>query len=258
MRYRHARERAAIAVERRELDITRAETLALVGESGSGKTSLARALVGLVEPVEGAVLLDGAQLATSYRQRSRAELRRIQYVFQNSTLSLNPRQRIRAILAAPLDRFFELAARERTERIAELMAMVGLPERLLAQRPRELSGGEQQRVAIARALAARPDVMICDEIVSALDVSVQAAIVKLLGELRDETGVAMLFISHDLGVVRSLANRTAVMSAGQLLEIGPTERVFQSPESDYTRTLLASVPDAAAMIAAPPEMSRAT
>jgi peptide/nickel transport system ATP-binding protein len=248
VRYQTAGAGGRAAVEAVSLSIGHGETLALVGESGSGKTSLARAITGLVAPARGRVLLDGQQLEPRFRQRSLEELRRIQYVFQNSTLALNPRQEIGAQLQAPLDRFFDLDSAERDARVRELLALVGLPTRLLGLRPRNLSGGEQQRVAIARALAARPDVMICDEIVSALDVSVQASIVGLLGELQAETGVSILFISHDLGVVRSIAHRTAVMYNGSLVELADTEAVFGSPLHSYTEELLASVPDPAAAL----------
>ena len=251
VRYRTAAADGRAAVESVSLSIGHGETLALVGESGSGKTSLARAITGLVAPARGHILLDGQQLAPRYGRRSSEQLRRIQYIFQNSTLALNPRHEIGFQLRAPLDRFFDLDSAERDARVRELLAMVGLPTRLLGLRPRNLSGGEQQRVAIARALAAKPDVMICDEIVSALDVSVQAAIVALLGELQAETGVSMLFISHDLGVVRSIAHRTAVMYNGSLVELADTEAVFNSPQHGYTEELLLSVPDAAAALAVP-------
>jgi peptide/nickel transport system ATP-binding protein len=253
--YRTAARGQPAAVEGVSLSIGPAETLALVGESGSGKTSLARAITGLVRPTRGRILLEGTELAPTYGQRSVEQLRRIQYIFQNSSLALNPRQEIEDQLRAPVERFFDLDTSSQRARIDELLAMVRLPRRLLKLRPRDLSGGEQQRVAIARALAARPDVMICDEIVSALDVSVQAAIVSLLGELQAETGVSLLFISHDLGVVRSIAHRTAVMYGGSLVELSDTESVFRTPQHEYTQTLLGSVPDASSAVVRATEKS---
>jgi peptide/nickel transport system ATP-binding protein len=255
VQYRSAARGRHAAVKGVSVSIGPGETLALVGESGSGKTSLARAITGLVRPTRGRVLIEGKELAPTYGKRSVEQLRRIQYIFQNSSLALNPRLEVGKQLQAPLDRFFDLDASSRSERIEELLAMVSLPRRLLQLRPRDLSGGEQQRVAIARALAARPDVMICDEIVSALDVSVQAAIVSLLGELQSETGVSVLFISHDLGVVRSIAHRTAVMYAGSLVELSDTETVFRTPQHAYTQTLLASVPDASTAVVGATESS---
>jgi peptide/nickel transport system ATP-binding protein len=243
--YRTAPRDRSAAVDNVTLEIGSGETLALVGESGSGKTSLARAITGLASPSTGLVKLDGIALPKNYRDRSVEQLRRIQYIFQNSALALNPRRNIEQTLTAPLLKFFGDSRRrsQHDERIVELLEMVGLPQRLLGLRPRDLSGGEQQRVAVARALAAEPDVVICDEIVSALDVSVQAAIVALLGELQESTGVAILFISHDLGVVRSIAHRTAVMFDGSVVEVATTERVFDAPQHAYTKSLLEAVPD---------------
>jgi peptide/nickel transport system ATP-binding protein len=223
------------------------ETLAIVGESGSGKTSLSRAIVGLVD-YSGEVLLRGHLLPPSVHRRSRDQRRRIQYVFQNPTLALNPRHSVHRILSAPLASFFSISNTERDSRIAELLDHVGLPLRVLGVRPNSLSGGEQQRVAIARALAAEPEVLICDEVVSALDVSVQAAIIDLLASLQQRTGVAMLFISHDFAVVRSVADRVAVMHQGEIVEMSAADDVFSNPRHVYTRQLLASVPDAAAAV----------
>ncbi len=224
------------------------ETLAIVGESGSGKTSLSRAIVGLVD-YSGAVLLRGHVLPSSVHRRSRDQRRRIQYVFQNPTLALNPRHSVQRILSAPIASFFHVSNSERDRRIAELLDQVGLPIRVLGVRPSSLSGGEQQRVAIARALAAEPEVLICDEVVSALDVSVQAAIIDLLASLQRQTGVAMLFISHDLAVVRSVADRIAVMHQGDIVEMSAADSLFSNPRHAYTRQLLASVPDAALAVA---------
>ena len=243
VRYHRAQPREEWAVRDVGFTVHDAETFGLVGESGSGKTSVARVVAGLVAPVEGAVSLDGKVLAADARRRSAADLRRIQYVFQNSSLALNPRQTIEEILDRPLRSFFRLDQRQRRARIDDLLRLVRLSPQLLSASPGTLSGGEQQRVAIARALAAEPEIIVCDEIVSALDVSVQAAIIDLLGSLQAETQVSYLFISHDLGVVRSIAHRVGVMQKGVMVETGDSERIFESPRHAYTRNLLAHVPD---------------
>jgi peptide/nickel transport system ATP-binding protein len=243
VRYHRGQPRAEWAVQDVSLHVDDGETFGLVGESGSGKTSVARVVAGLVPPAEGSVRIDGAVLAPDAKRRSARDLRRIQYVFQNSSLALNPRRTVGEILDRPLRTFFTLDARQRRERVLELMGLVRLSPRLLSAAPGTLSGGEQQRVAIARALAAEPRIIICDEIVSALDVSVQAAIVNLLGELQSRTGVSYLFISHDLGVVRSIAHRIGVMNKGVLVEAGETEGIFEHPRHAYTRSLLEHAPD---------------
>jgi peptide/nickel transport system ATP-binding protein len=243
VRYFRAQSRTEWAVQDVSLNVNDGETFGLVGESGSGKTSVARVVAGLVLPIEGEVLLDGKVLPANAKKRTIRDLRRIQYVFQNSSLALNPRQTIAEILDRPLKAFFDLSRGERHKRILELMDLVRLPPRLLSAGPGTLSGGEQQRVAIARALAAEPEIVICDEIVSALDVSVQGAIVELLGQLQSQMGLSYLFVSHDLAVVRSIAHRIGVMYKGRLVESGPSERIFQDPEHEYTRILLAHTPD---------------
>lgn len=241
--YFRAQPRAQWAVQDVTLHVNDGETFGLVGESGSGKTSVARVIAGLVLPIEGEVLLDGKVLAPNAKKRSVEDLRRIQYVFQNSSLALNPRQTIGEILDRPLKAFFDRSSSERRKRILELMDLVRLSPKLLSAGPATLSGGEQQRVAIARALAAEPRIMICDEIVSSLDVSVQAAIVDLLGQLQSQMGLSYMFISHDLAVVRSIAHRIGVMQNGRLVESGQSEAVFNKPEHEYTRSLLAHSPD---------------
>ena len=230
------------------LRLASAETVAIVGESGSGKTSLARAVVGLVAPESGTITLGDRKLAPLVRRRTRDERRRIQYIFQNSALALNPRHSVERVLHRPLDTFFDLNRTARAARVRSCSSCPTAAARALRCAHGALSGGEQQRVAVARALAAEPDVVICDEIVSALDVSVQAAVIELLGELQDETGVSYLFISHDLGLVRSIAHRTAVMERGELTELGRTEDVFDRPRHPYTKMLLDHVPDAAAAV----------
>jgi peptide/nickel transport system ATP-binding protein len=218
------------------------ECVALVGESGSGKTTIARCVAGLHSPAAGRILLDGDPLAARAGDRPREARRRIQIVFQNPTDSLNPRHRVADEIARPARVLRRLGAAEAAKEVAALLERVRLPARLGRRYPRELSGGERQRVAIARALAARPDLMICDEITSALDVSVQAAVLELLGELRTELGLAVLFISHDLGVVASVADRVLVLERGAVREQGPVDTLLASPVDDYTKTLVAAAP----------------
>ena len=218
------------------------ECLALVGESGSGKTTIARCVAGLHQPSGGSILLDGAPLPTKARARSVDARRRIQLIFQNPADSLNPRHRITDEIARPARILRGFSRARAREEAATLLERVRLPARLGGRFPAELSGGELQRVAIARALAASPDVLICDEITSALDVSVQAAVLDLLVDLRQELGLSLLFISHDLGVVASIADRIIVLERGELREQGPTQRVLSHPAESYTQLLLESAP----------------
>jgi peptide/nickel transport system ATP-binding protein len=219
------------------------ECLALVGESGSGKTTLARSIVGLHRERGGEILLRGAPLAESARSRPRDVRRSIQYVFQNPYGSLNPRRTIGQIVRQPLELFGTPGGGKDVDRIvAEMLERVSLTAAYARQYPDQLSGGERQRVAIARALVCQPDVLICDEVTSALDVSVQAAIVDLLGQLQRELGLAMLFVTHNLPLVRSIAQRVAVMSGGRIVELGNVDRVLREPTDDYTRRLLADTP----------------
>ncbi|GAA0731279.1 ABC transporter ATP-binding protein [Dactylosporangium roseum] len=215
-------------------------TLGLVGESGSGKSTLARTIVGLVPLLSGRISIDGMQWTDRDR---RAELRRtVQMVFQDPYQSLNPRQTIETLLTEPLT-VHRLVPREgRARRVAELMSLVGLPQSLLERYPYQLSGGQRQRVGIARALAVEPRLIVADEPVSALDVSVQAQIINLLADLRDELGLSYVVIAHDLSVVRHLCEDVAVMQAGVIVEQGPAERVFADPRHEYTRALLAASP----------------
>jgi peptide/nickel transport system ATP-binding protein len=218
------------------------ETLGLVGESGSGKTTLARALLGIVEPTSGTVTLEGRSLAPRFTKRSDADLRDLQIVFQNPDSALNRRHAVRRILLRALKKTAGLSGRAADERLSELAGQVRLSERTLTQKPVQLSGGLKQRVAIARAFAGDPKLVVCDEPTSALDVSVQAAILNLLVELQTTRGVAFLFISHDLGVVRYLSHRIAVLYLGRLMELGPAEVVFEGPHHPYTEALLSAVP----------------
>ena len=218
------------------------ECLALVGESGSGKTTLARSIVGLHHERSGEIRLRGTPLATTSRGRPREVRRSIQYVFQNPYGSLNPRRTIGQIVRQPLELFGLGDGRDVDRRVAEMLERVSLTAGYARQYPDQLSGGERQRVAIARALVCDPDVLVCDEVTSALDVSVQAAIVDLLGALQREFGLAMLFVTHNLPLVRSIAQRVAVMSQGRIVELGGVDHVLQSPTDEYTRRLLADTP----------------
>ena len=221
------------------LDIGKGETVALVGESGSGKSTLARAVAGLIEPSEGTIGLSGTALEGRVRDRSPEQRRLIQFVFQNPDASLNPRARIASALSRPLVFFF---GRSSPERVAAALADVRLDGKYAGRFPDELSGGERQRVAIARGLVAEPTLLLCDEILSALDVSVQASILGLLQKLKLEHGIAMLFISHDLAVVRMLADRVCVLFRGEIMEIGRRDQVFSAPFHPYTHSLLEAVP----------------
>jgi peptide/nickel transport system ATP-binding protein len=223
-------------------ELQRAECLAIVGESGSGKTTVARCIVGLHEPAAGRIMLDDEALPGKAKARSLEARRRIQIVFQNPADSLNPRRRIGAEVTRPARILRGLSADEAVKETAALLERVRLPAALAGRFPGELSGGELQRVAIARALSARPDLLVCDEITSALDVSVQAAVLDLLGELRNDLGLAILFISHDLGVVASIADRILVLESGNAREEGPTTRILSHPQEDYTRSLLEAAP----------------
>ena len=233
------------AVRELSFDVREGETFALVGESGSGKSTVARAVSGLLAPAAGRIALDGGVLAALVRNRSPAERRRIQYIFQNPDASLNPRVRVGTILARPLEVFGDAdggVPNQVRDRVATALADVRLEASYAGRYPDQLSGGERQRVAIARALVAGPSLLLCDEVLSALDVSVQASILSLLRKLKAERNVAMLFISHDLAVVRSLADRVGVMFRGELMEHGPVDAVFRPPFHPYTLSLLKAVP----------------
>jgi peptide/nickel transport system ATP-binding protein len=225
------------------LDIDRGETLGLVGESGSGKTTLARILLGLVPPDAGSTVeLDGQLLGSDLRKRSQAQLKDMQIVFQNPDSALNRRHTVRRLVSRPLVKLAGLSGATLRERLADLIRSVRLEDRHLNLRPRQLSGGLKQRVAIARAFGGGPRLVVCDEPTSALDVSVQAAILNLLADLQAKEQVTYLFISHDLGLVRYLSDRIAVLYLGRLMEVGPAERVFSGPHHPYTEALLSAVP----------------
>lgn len=230
------------AVRAVSLDVARGETLAIVGESGSGKSTLARMLVGLEEPTSGNMLIGGRDAGVLRHSGSRAFGKMIQYVFQDPVASLNPRKTVGAILETPLKLLCRYDGPRRKMRMHELLDAVQLPRDTLTRYPHEFSGGQAQRIAIARALAAEAEVMVLDEPVSALDVSVQAQVLLLLRDLKQQFELSYLFISHDLAVVEAIADRVAVMYEGEVVELAPAERLFMSPGHPYTQRLLASAP----------------
>ena len=224
-----------------DLHIGRGECVALVGESGSGKTTVSRSIGGLHHEWTGEILMGATPLARSARDRPVAQRLRIQYVFQNPYSSLNPRRRIGDSVARPLA-IGGTSAADARRLVGEMLERVSLTTAHAERYPDQLSGGERQRVAIARALVSRPEILICDEVTSALDVLVQAAIVELLADLQRDLGLAMLFVTHNLPLVRSVADRTAVMADGRIVEIGDTGKVLSDPEQEYTKRLLADTP----------------
>lgn len=231
------------AVDDVSLDLASGETLGLVGESGSGKTTLAKLMLGLLAPDAGSILeLDGAPLPARVTSRNDHQVKSLQIVFQNPDSALNRSHSVKRLIGRALARLAALRGPAQDERLATLIAAVRLPDRYLGVRTRQLSGGLKQRVAIARAFAGEPRVVVCDEPTSALDVSVQASILNLLADLQRERGVSYVFISHDLHVVRYLADRIAVLYVGRLLEIGPAATVFDGPHHPYTEALLSSAP----------------
>jgi peptide/nickel transport system ATP-binding protein len=233
---------ASHALFRIDLDVHREECLALVGESGSGKTTLARSVSGLHSDYTGQVRLRDDPLPEAARRRSREARKEIQYIFQNPYASLNPRRTVGQSIGRQLQLFYPGSRADTGKRVAECLERVALSASAASRFPDQLSGGERQRVAIARALAAQPSVLICDEVTSALDVSVQAAIIELLGQLRREMGLSMLFITHDLALIRTIADRVAVMNQGRIVEEGPVNAILTAPSADYTRELLANTP----------------
>jgi peptide/nickel transport system ATP-binding protein len=230
------------AVDGVSFHIERGETLSLVGESGCGKSTVGRAVLRLVQPTAGQVWLDGTRVDNLRAGRLRPLRRRMQVVFQDPFSSLNPRLSVRDIVAEPIRNFGLAKGAALDDRVAELMDLVRLPRDAMRRRAHEFSGGQRQRIGIARALAPGADLIVCDEAVSALDVSVKAQIVNLLGDLQDSLGLSLLFISHDLAVVEHLTHRVAVMYLGKIAEIADRHTLFASPRHPYTRALLSAVP----------------
>jgi len=230
------------AVDGLSLDVGRGETVGLVGESGCGKSTAARTIVGLHPATSGSVRYDGVELVGMSRKERAPFRRKIQMIFQDPYASLDPRQTVSSILTEPL-RIHRLAKpRERRLRAMQLLDAVGLNPRHVHRFPHEFSGGQRQRIGVARALALEPDLIICDEPVSALDVSIQAQVINLLDELQDRFGLSYLFIAHDLAVVRHICDRIAVMYLGRVVEIGTRDELFEDPQHPYTRALLSAVP----------------
>jgi ABC-type oligopeptide transport system ATPase subunit len=230
------------AVDDVSLAIAEGEVVGLVGESGSGKTTLARCALRLIEPTAGEVIFRGESVLAMPRTRMRDLRRHMQIVFQDPLASLDPRMRVGSIVQEPLDIHRVGTKADRRARVAELLTLVGLDPSLARRYPRELSGGQRQRIGLARALALNPTLIVADEPVSALDVSVQAQIVNLLLELRERLRLTYLFIAHDLRLIEHICNRTAVMYRARLVEIGPTRMLFTSPRHPYTEALLSAVP----------------
>jgi oligopeptide transport system ATP-binding protein len=239
---RRATQSVVRAVDGVSFEIHQGETLGLVGESGCGKSSVGRALVRLLKPVAGQVIFEDQDLARLSKREMRGVRRRVQMIFQDPYASLNPRMTAGEIIAEPLRAFGLASARAIEPRVRELMDAVGLSPSAASKLPREFSGGQRQRIGIARALAAEPDLIVADEPLAALDVSIQAQILNLLARLKAERGLTFLFISHDLRAVRQIAERVAVMYLGRLVELGPAEEVFRHPLAPYTRALLEAVP----------------
>lgn len=225
------------------VDILPGQTLAVVGESGSGKSTLARAITGLLPPEEGSITFAGRALGNRLADRSRDDLRELQMIYQMADVAMNPRQTVGTIIGRPLEFYFGMGGKERDAKVAELLDKIEMGRGFIDRYPAELSGGQKQRVCIARALAAKPRLIICDEVTSALDPLVANGILKLLLGLQAEEGVAYLFITHDLATVKSIADSIAVMYRGEVVRYGPKSEVLKPPFDAYTDLLLSSVPE---------------
>ncbi|OAP38333.1 ABC transporter [Sinorhizobium glycinis] len=225
------------------MHLSKGQTLAIVGESGSGKSTLARVITGLLPPTEGRITFDGKDLPKALKGRTNEELRRIQMIYQMADTAMNPRQTVRDIIGRPLSFYFGMHGARKTERVKELLDQIEMGTRFVDRYPAELSGGQKQRVAIARALAAKPELILCDEPTSALDPLVAEGILNLLMKLQEETAVSYVFITHDIAIVRAIADSVAVMHRGRLVRFGPKSKVLSPPFDDYTDLLLKSVPE---------------
>jgi oligopeptide transport system ATP-binding protein len=230
------------AVDDISFEIRKGETLGLVGESGCGKTTTGRAVINLRRPTDGVVRFDGVELASLGRNDMRRMRRRMQIIFQDPYGSLNPRMTVGSIIAEPIETHNLAKGDAKVERVRELLSLVGLNPNYTNRYPHEFSGGQRQRIGVARALAVEPEFMVCDEPISALDVSIQAQVLNLLIELREQFGLTYLFIAHDLSVVRHISDRVGVMYLGKLVEIGPSLTIYDQPAHPYTRALLSAIP----------------
>jgi ABC-type oligopeptide transport system ATPase subunit len=230
------------AVYPTNFEIYRGETLGLVGESGSGKSTVGRSILHLPAPTSGKIVFDGIDLATLPSKEMKKMRRKMQMIFQDPYASLNPRMTVEEILSEPLKIHKLAPPASQIHRVKELLSLVGLHPNHLHRYPHEFSGGQRQRISIARALAVEPEFIVCDEPLSALDMSIQAQIVNLLRDLQKTMGLTYLFIAHDLAMVRHLSDRVAVMYAGRIVEIAPAEEIYKNPKHPYTQALLASIP----------------
>ena len=223
--------------------IRRGRTVALVGESGSGKSTLARVITGLLPPLQGKIIFEGKELPPALKSRDRDSLRKMQMIYQMPDTALNPRQKVRKIIGRPLSFYFGMSGKEREDMIIDLLEKIELSEKYIDRYPEELSGGEKQRICIARALAANPNLIICDEVTSALDQLVAEEILKLLQRLQNELGVSYLFITHDLATVKAMSDEIVVMLQGKIVEQGDKQEILTPPHHEYTELLLSSVPE---------------
>jgi oligopeptide/dipeptide ABC transporter ATP-binding protein len=230
------------AVKNLSLQIFKGETVGLVGESGCGKSTVGKTILRLQEPTSGRVLFDGIDLSQLKKKEMKGMRRRLQIVFQDPYASLNPRMTVQDIIGEPLDIHHLAQGEKRTQRIEELLKLVGLNPSHMSRFPHEFSGGQRQRIGIARALAVEPEFIICDEPISALDVSIQAQVVNLLKKLQEQIGLTYLFIAHDLSMIKYVSTRVAVMYLGQMMELAPSEQLYKNPLHPYTQALLSAIP----------------
>ena len=224
-------------------EVKKGHVVGVIGESGCGKSTMARVIAGLLPPAKGDILINGKNLNGSYKNRSKKELQRVQFVYQMADTALNPKQLISEIIGRPLEMYLGFKGKKKREKVAEILRMVELPVEFAERYPTELSGGQKQRVNLARSLAANPEILLCDEVTSALDSIVASNVVKLLKRLRDATGVSFMFITHDLSTVASFADEIVVLYAGRIIEQGPVDEVLSPPFHPYTRLLISSVPE---------------